>query len=84
MENSEKIGAELTKADLARFWQALRDRGCFATAMLMAHWRLWRLDGRGVALLRHVLPVCSKNRPKQAPLATKKPQLACRNAGSHF
>jgi len=60
MENSEKIGAELTKADLARFWQALRDRGCFATAMLMAHWRLWRLDGRGVALLRHVLPVCSK------------------------
>jgi hypothetical protein len=72
MQNSE-MGAELTKADLARFWQALHDgvlrgqsvepRGRFVAAG-------WPGRGDGSASVADLV----KNLSQQAPLAAKKSQ----------
>jgi hypothetical protein len=72
MENSE-IGAELTKADLARFWQVLHDGLSRPLAFGAA-------GGQERAQVRYLLQVCPKNQPKTAPLAAKKPQPAFRSA----
>jgi hypothetical protein len=67
-------GAEITKADSARFWQALRGRVNRLLAFVAPEWQEGGPDSADVATLL-------KNQPKRVPLAAKKPQLACRNAG---
>jgi hypothetical protein len=69
MQTSE-IGAKTTKADLARFWQALHDgRANCSLAFVAAGWRERGVESAAVAVLL-------KNQPNGAPLAAKKPQLA--------
>jgi len=53
MENPE-IGTRLTKADLARFWQALRDK----TVDRPSHFQ--RVNGSCAAQTPHLLRICSK------------------------
>jgi hypothetical protein len=69
MENSE-IEAKLTKADLARFWQALHDGRINRPLAFVATG--WRERGLESAVVADLL----KNQPNGAPLAAKKPQLA--------
>jgi hypothetical protein len=69
MQGSE-IGAKTTKADLARFWQALHDgRVNCSLAFVAAGWQERGVDSAATAGLR-------KNQPNVASLAAKKPQLA--------
>jgi len=74
MENPE-IGASLTKADLARFWQALHDRDRGRPS------HLWRADRSSAGADSASVADLLKNRPERRNLAAKKPQLTCRSAG---
>jgi len=74
MQGSE-IGAKTTKADLARFWQALHDRRVNPPlGFAAAGWQQHGADSAAGADL-------PKNQPETETSAAKKTQRACRGAG---